>query len=462
MPSVLRGSGDSSFGGNLSIEGVLTYEDVSSVDSVGVITARSDVIVGGGLSVTGISTFNGGRIDIGTGTSISSPSSNVLTLGTNNGERLRITSGGNVGIGTDNPNRRLVVTGDLNCVAAIQGATNGTSSLFLGDTADEDIGAFTYNHTTNHLEVKVNDSERLRITSDGQVYGTSSFSSTDIASGKTLDELPYIGNESKRFYRYSTTKSAAINTYEAVFKITFGGGSSDTAHFKITGNAHNPASGGGNIGHTYCDFTFSTGNGTTPYLEMHETVVDTISYNSGFCRPIQDGNDVWIFIKSNSSSGSARVDVNNINLEVETLTPTAYTIYSVSGTPTANSVSDPDAVTGRRIHNSITVDGSSTLTSAIGPVSYNGSYTASSNLDITGFGSGNYLVSVRSSGVYHWNGVLMVTMFDTADFGVVTLVSGNYQTTHTASMVNLAPAQGTLRLTFSRDMSITVRVMQIG
>ena len=94
---------------------------------------------------------------------------------------------------------------------------------------------------------------------------------------------------------------------------------------------------------------------------------------------------------------------------------------------------------------------------------YDSSYTANSNLDITGFGYGNYIVSVRSGGVYHWNGVLMVTMYDTADFGVQTLVSGNYSTTLTASMVNLSPGNGTLRLVFNRDIgNVKVSVIQIG
>ena len=44
--------------GNVSVGGTLTYEDVTNIDSVGIITARSDVIVGRGLTVTGISTFN--------------------------------------------------------------------------------------------------------------------------------------------------------------------------------------------------------------------------------------------------------------------------------------------------------------------------------------------------------------------------------------------------------------------
>ena len=47
------------FTGNLTVGGVLTYEDVTNVDSVGIITARKDIHVGAGLSVVGVSTFSG-------------------------------------------------------------------------------------------------------------------------------------------------------------------------------------------------------------------------------------------------------------------------------------------------------------------------------------------------------------------------------------------------------------------
>ena len=49
------------FSGNVSIAGTLTYEDVTNVDSIGVVTARSGVrIDAGGLIVTsGVSTFKG-------------------------------------------------------------------------------------------------------------------------------------------------------------------------------------------------------------------------------------------------------------------------------------------------------------------------------------------------------------------------------------------------------------------
>ena len=66
-------SGIGSFGGNVSVGGVLTYEDVTNVDSVGLITARKGIsvlgagvtIAAGGLNVNaGVSTF-GGIVNIG-------------------------------------------------------------------------------------------------------------------------------------------------------------------------------------------------------------------------------------------------------------------------------------------------------------------------------------------------------------------------------------------------------------
>lgn len=48
---------DASFSGNVSIAGTLTYEDVTNIDAIGVVTARSDVLVGGNLSVVGITTL---------------------------------------------------------------------------------------------------------------------------------------------------------------------------------------------------------------------------------------------------------------------------------------------------------------------------------------------------------------------------------------------------------------------
>ena len=48
---------DGNFSGNVTIGGTLTYEDVTNIDSVGIITAQKDIHVGAGLSVVGVSTL---------------------------------------------------------------------------------------------------------------------------------------------------------------------------------------------------------------------------------------------------------------------------------------------------------------------------------------------------------------------------------------------------------------------
>lgn len=45
-------SGDSTFNGNVSIGGTLTYEDVTNVDSIGIITARDGIVVTGVATAT--------------------------------------------------------------------------------------------------------------------------------------------------------------------------------------------------------------------------------------------------------------------------------------------------------------------------------------------------------------------------------------------------------------------------
>ena len=64
---ILTATGNASFSGNVSVAGTLTYEDVTNIDAVGIITARSNILVGSGITLspdgdiffTGIMTGNG-------------------------------------------------------------------------------------------------------------------------------------------------------------------------------------------------------------------------------------------------------------------------------------------------------------------------------------------------------------------------------------------------------------------
>ena len=76
------------FSGNVSVGGVLTYQDVTNVDSIGVVTARSGVSIGAGQSVgsnSGTVTYYGDGSNLtgiaaGISTTASSPSANTVIL----------------------------------------------------------------------------------------------------------------------------------------------------------------------------------------------------------------------------------------------------------------------------------------------------------------------------------------------------------------------------------------------
>jgi hypothetical protein len=54
-------TGISTFGGNVSIAGTLTYQDVTNIDSVGIVTARTGIkVLAGGADIVGVTTTKGG------------------------------------------------------------------------------------------------------------------------------------------------------------------------------------------------------------------------------------------------------------------------------------------------------------------------------------------------------------------------------------------------------------------
>ena len=79
----------------------VVFDDFRVADALSVNTGGT---VNASVNITG-------ALQLGTGTSIFSPAENELTLGTNSAERVRVSAGGSVGIGTDNPITNLMILG---------------------------------------------------------------------------------------------------------------------------------------------------------------------------------------------------------------------------------------------------------------------------------------------------------------------------------------------------------------
>jgi hypothetical protein len=118
-----------SFSGDVSIGGTLTYEDVTNIDSVGLITARAGIRIGTGGTVgpsgPGIVTY------FGDGSQLSG-----VQGGKWEETDVGINTSSNVGIGTTNPVHKLEVLGDTNLTGNLNvvGITtiNGNSVPSIG------------------------------------------------------------------------------------------------------------------------------------------------------------------------------------------------------------------------------------------------------------------------------------------------------------------------------------------
>lgn len=186
-------SGAATIGGNLNVGGTLTYEDVTNIDSVGIITARSDVSIADKIIHTG-----------DTNTAIRFPAADTFTVETAGSERLRVNSSGNIGINSTIPRSKLhVANGNSNynpgnptglgagAVASLESSgdvalqflssTTTDNFIYFGDTDSATTGSIQYDHNVNALSFNVSGgTERLRIDSAGRtLINTSSSIATE-------------------------------------------------------------------------------------------------------------------------------------------------------------------------------------------------------------------------------------------------------------------------------------------
>ncbi len=187
---------DGTFSRNVSIAGTLTYEDVTNVDSIGLVTARNGIEVGaspgvaasisvdGNMIVSGISTF-GGDVQVpdkiihagDTNTAIRFPAADALTIETGGSETFRITGAGAT-ISTNNSNdSELTVEGTGGATVHLKDSGSG-EHFRLSANGQASLYAVSSHPMVFYTGGVASSNERLRIGTSGQIgiaganYGT--------------------------------------------------------------------------------------------------------------------------------------------------------------------------------------------------------------------------------------------------------------------------------------------------
>ena len=166
-------------GGTVSIGGTLTYEDVTNIDSIGIITARSTIDAQGDVSIADKIIHTGD-----TNTAIRFPAADTITAETGGSERFRIDSSGRFLIGTTTEGNEsadeLTINSSGNTGVTVRSGTSSNGSLYFSDATSGDaeyVGFVQYQHASNIMILGTSSEEKLRITSDGELLvGTTTVS----------------------------------------------------------------------------------------------------------------------------------------------------------------------------------------------------------------------------------------------------------------------------------------------
>ena len=245
-------TGNISVDGNLTVTGVVSHEDVTNIDSVGVVTARSGLhVITGSVGIgtdnpsnllhvhgqsrfedylRGNSTHNKLYIaddvaitatkklyfDGGSNTYIDEVSADTLRFSTAGTGRLRITSGGNIGIGDTTPENALTIKnigsfeGDANSFyfgsnftgtgQNYTGTNKHAQRFFFNNAASNGYLRYENTGTTGNAGDAITWQERLRITSAGRllVGGSTSTRSTFFNSSSWTPQVQIENNTDQK------------------------------------------------------------------------------------------------------------------------------------------------------------------------------------------------------------------------------------------------------------------------
>jgi hypothetical protein len=249
--------------------------------------------------------------------------SDFMQFTVNASERLRIDSSGRVGINTTSPAEILHITGNPHAIIRAQASSaTAVSSLYFGDPAQATAGYLQYAHTTDHLEIGVANSEKVRVAANGNVAigSTNTTFRFNVNSGSTATNTEFLSSASSVYLKLNnSTNSLGYVGYEGSslgfyadndrhYQIYADGthlwsrGGTESARINSSGTVMIPNTGGFTsvAGHTF----YASGQA------MHATNTDTLCLLLN--RQHSDGT-LLDFRQASSSEGSVSVSGSTVS-----------------------------------------------------------------------------------------------------------------------------------------------------
>ena len=282
---IITAVGNASFSGSVSVGGTITYEDVTNVDSVGLITARNGIVVGSGITLS----KDGDGFYTGVVTATSFSGSGALLTGVASTENIRTNTNAtflqNVSLGDVTARQKLHISASDSGAAnmVFTNTTTGTASadgFIVGITGAED--AQLNMQESANIKFKTADTERLRIEPTGNINITQN---VKVAGVVTATSFEGSGANLTGISVGMSTASAQVSGITTVIDL-----SKDDIRLDVTGSVTIDTKGGTegnnhvirieNVGVATVSFSsyFKFPSGGTPNLPTTSGAISLISF----------------------------------------------------------------------------------------------------------------------------------------------------------------------------------------